>query len=115
MWASYRRWRGATRRPGRGRGCGASLELERRLAVLVRQVLQQQVLAQLWLRLGALPAGGACPGTAIHTRALRDPQAIEAPVAKAVAAGQRDGTVQQPLADNAAQVLLAQPHRNRSA
>lgn len=109
---SYRRRRGATRRNGRGGGFGARLELERRVAVLVRQVLQQRVFAQRGLRLRGLPAGRAGPGAATHAGALLDPQVIEAPVAEAVAAGQRGGPVQQLSADNAAQVLLAQPHRD---
>lgn len=117
MRASYRRRRGATQRNGRGcgRGFGARLELERRLAVLVRQVLQQRVLAKRGLRLRGLPAGGAGPGAATHAGALLDPQVIEAPVAEAVAAGQRGGPVQQLSADNAAQVLLTQPHRDCTA
>lgn len=92
---------------GSGGGFGASLELQRRLSVLVHQVLQQRVLMQHGLRRGALPAYGARPRAAIHARALRDPQAIEALQTEAVAAGQGGGPVQQPLADNAAQVVLA--------
>lgn len=63
------------------------------------------------LRRGALPAYGAGPRAAIHARALRDPQVFEALETEAVAAGQGGGPVQQSLADNAAQVFLAQPYR----
>lgn len=93
---------------GRGPGRGAP-QLAHRAAVLVRQVLQQRVLPQPQRLRRALAAGGAGPATP------RAPQALQAVPAEAVAAGQRDGPGQQPLADDAAQVVLRQPHGHRQA
>lgn len=109
----YRRRRGAARGPGRGGGgwargaARAGLQLARGLPVLVGQVLQQRVLPQLRLLRGALAAGGAGPVAPLAPLAQRARQAV---AAEAVAAGQRDGPGEQLVTDDAAQVVLGQPH-----
>lgn len=90
MQASYL---GRRTRRGGGFGLRASLDLPRRLEVLVHQVLQQRVLVQLGLCRGTLPTYGASPRAAIHGPTLRDPQVMEAPETEAVATGQRGGLV----------------------
>ena len=98
---SYRQLRCAARGPG----CWArGLPLARLPTVLVLQVLRHGVLPQLQRPLGALAAGAAGPV------APRAPQTHQAVAGEAVAAGQRGGPGQQLVTDDAAQVVLGQPH-----
>jgi hypothetical protein len=116
-WAVLGREVGGGVRGGAWPGGGALgefrvLQLACGAAVLVHQVLEQRVLPQPRPWRQGLATRGAGPGAPSPSRAPHLPQAI---AAEAVAAGQRGGPDQQPVADDAAQVVLAQPHGDRRA